>query len=82
MVFFNLLPKSYFGGRVLLPPQAKDLYDEQFKRRSGWVISSKGPTGDFEHAFIKRRHSFTTQNILKDERNSMLSVVRAGPTIN
>ena len=91
MVFFNLMPRSYFGGRVLLPvQQKKETLDEkgfktsahgapEGKRRGAWFAGGATANGknsvDFEHLFIKRRHSHTTQKILKNERTSMLSVV-------
>eukprot|EP00347_Sterkiella_histriomuscorum_P011112 403373711 len=99
MVFFTLLPKAYFGGRVLLPVQNKKETDDERrnkpsvsegpKRRGAWFAGGqqlkhsstnidnqvKQVLGDFEHLFIKRRYSMTTQKIMKNERSSMLSVI-------
>lgn len=40
MVFFTLLPKCYFGGRVLLPSQTKkktaDDKGQDMQRRTAW----------------------------------------------
>ena len=89
MVFFELMPKAYFSGRVLLPPQQKKctldenpnvphVDKQKHKRRNAWFTAanqlSRGKQ-DFEHLFIKRRYSKTTQNIIKNERSSMLSVI-------
>ena len=81
MEFNVLLSRSYFGSRVLLPPGIKKDYESNnYKKRSDqrrqpWIISKQQASGNFEHMFIKRRMSFTSQNILKNERNSMLSVI-------
>ncbi|CDW86496.1 cyclic nucleotide-binding domain containing protein [Stylonychia lemnae] len=98
MIFFHLLPKSYFGGRVLLPVQnKKETEDErgtksapqENKRRGAWFAGGHQPKstnesnmklvlgGDFEHLFIKRRYSMTTQKIIKNDRSSMLSIANS-----
>jgi len=46
MIFFKLLPMSYFGGRVLLPVQQnKQTTDERavHERRGAWIAA--GQTG-------------------------------------
>ncbi len=43
---------------------------------NGKISQTQQAMGDFEHLFIKRRTSHTTQKIMKNDRSSMLSVVR------
>lgn len=89
MPFFTLLPKGYFGGRVLLPEARRKLTKDeqerenqvkmQSERRGAWLYMGGPIKGfeDFEHVFIQRRQSHTTRKIIEDERASMLSVIAA-----